>query len=171
MSHKLYGKYRGTVLDNIDPLGQGRIIAEVPDALGLAPSTWAEACAPLAGVQSGVWLAPQIGAGVWIEFERGDPNFPIWSGCRWLSIADVPVLAQNGPAASPPIVLQTPGGAALALSDAPGLFGRHPLKDGGRRDDLDQRRRHRHRQRQGRRDHADRADGRGQQRRLDGDMI
>ncbi len=131
MSHKLYGKYRGTVLDNIDPLGQGRIIAEVPDALGLNPSTWAEACAPLAGVQSGVWLVPQIGAGVWIEFERGDPDFPIWTGCRWLSVADVPVLAQNGPAASPPIVLQTPGGAALALSDAPGPSGGILLKTAG----------------------------------------
>ncbi len=63
MSGKLYGKYRGTVMDNLDPMRRGRIVAEVPDALGLAPSGWAEACAPLAGAQSGVYLVPQIGAG------------------------------------------------------------------------------------------------------------
>ena len=123
MSHKLYGKYRGAVLNNIDPMGRGRIVAEVPDALGLAPSAWAEACAPLAGVQSGVCLVPEIGAGVWIEFERGDPDFPIWTGCRWDSSADVPPLAQTGSPANAPIVLQTPGGAALMLSDAPGAAG------------------------------------------------
>ena len=131
MSHKLYGKYRGAVLNNIDPLGRGRIIVEVPDALGLSPSAWAEACAPLAGVQSGVYLVPQIGAGVWIEFERGDPGFPIWTGCRWDSGADVPPLAQTGPPANPPIVLQTPGGAALMLSDAPGAAGGIVLKTAG----------------------------------------
>ena len=128
MSGKLYGKYRGAVLDNIDPLGRGRILAEVPDAPGLFSSAWAEACAPLAGVQSGVYLVPQIGAGVWIEFERGDPDFPIWTGCRWDSAADVPPLAETGPPASPPIVLQTPGGAALMLSDAPGPTGGILLK-------------------------------------------
>jgi uncharacterized protein involved in type VI secretion and phage assembly len=131
MSHKLYGKYRGAVLDNIDPLGRGRIIAEVPDALGLTASAWAEACAPLAGVQSGVYLVPEIGAGVWIEFERGDPGFPIRTGCRWESSADVPPLAQTGSPANPPIVLQTPGGAALMLSDAPGATGGIVLKTAG----------------------------------------
>ncbi len=66
---------------------------------------------------------PQIGAGVWIEFERGDPDYPIWSGCRWASAADVPTLAAAGSAPSAAIVLQTPGGAALMLSDAPGATG------------------------------------------------
>ena len=159
MSHKLYGKYRGAVLNNVDPMGRGRIIAEVPDALGLTPSAWAEACAPLAGVQSGVYLVPQVGAGVWIEFERGDPDFPIWTGCRWDSAADVPPLAQTGPPANPPIVLQTPGGAALMLSDAPGAAGGDSFEDRGRRDDLDQRRRNFHRQWKRRRHHPDRADG------------
>ena len=115
---KYYGKYRGTVADNLDPMRRGRIVAEVPDALGLVPGAWAEACAPLAGVQSGVYLVPQIGAGVWIEFERGDPDFPIWTGCRWDSPADVPTLAQTGPPANPPIVLRTPGGATISITDA-----------------------------------------------------
>ena len=26
---------------------------------------------------------PQIGAGVWVEFEQGDPDYPIWTGCFW----------------------------------------------------------------------------------------
>ena len=55
----------------------------VPDVLGLVPSTWAEPCVPLAGPTGppmGVYLVPPIGAGVWVEFEHGDPDYPIWVG-------------------------------------------------------------------------------------------
>lgn len=119
---RFYGKYRGTVLNNIDPEQRGRIVAEVPDVSGVAPGGWAEACVPIAGPQCGIYVLPQIGAGVWIEFERGDPAFPIWSGCWWPAAADVPALAA-GLTVDPPIVLQTPGQAVMLLSDAPGPTG------------------------------------------------
>jgi hypothetical protein len=123
MSAKLYGKYRGTVVNNLDPMGLGRIQAEVPDVFGAAaPSAWAEACAPLAGALSGVYLVPQIGAGVWIEFEGGDRNRPIWSGCRWTSAAEVPAVASVAPAPIPPIVLHAPG-ATLMLSELSSVGG------------------------------------------------
>src|SRR5215471_6781981 len=98
-SQKFYGKYRGTVINNIDPLQVGRLMVEVPDVLSLAPSSWAEPCVPLAGPtgpQMGVYLVPPIGAGVWIEFGQGDPDYPIWVGCRWGAASDVPPLAQAG---------------------------------------------------------------------------
>ena len=85
-SRLFYGKYRGTVVNNIDPLLRGRLLLEVPDVTSLSPTSWAEPCVPLAGPTGppmGVYMVPPIGAGVWVEFERGDPSKPIWVGCRW----------------------------------------------------------------------------------------
>lgn len=86
LNKKFYGKYRGTVLNNVDPEQRGRLMAMVPDVLAENPSSWAEPCVPLAGPTGhpmGVYLVPPISAGVWIEFEQGDSSRPIWSGCRW----------------------------------------------------------------------------------------
>ena len=81
-SKKYYGKYRGKVIDNIDPLFLGRIIPEVP-ALPGTKLNFAQPCVPYAGPGVGFYAIPPIGANVWIEFEGGDPTFPIWSGCFW----------------------------------------------------------------------------------------
>jgi hypothetical protein len=127
---KYYGKYRGTVVQNIDPELRGRIMCEVPDVLGLVPSSWCEACAPLAGptgVPMGVYLVPPIGAGVWVEFEHGDPNKPIWSGCRF-GIGDIPPMAMAGLPVSPSIILQTSLQNMVAISDLPGPTGGIMLK-------------------------------------------
>ncbi len=118
---RFYGKYRGVVTDNFDPMQIGRVMAQVPDVLGEVPSNWALPSAPAAGVQAGCFIVPPIGSQVWIEFERGDPSLPIWTGGFWGLAADVPALALT-PAATPPgqnIVLQTTGQNTLALSDAP----------------------------------------------------
>jgi uncharacterized protein involved in type VI secretion and phage assembly len=118
---RFFGKYRGLVIDNLDPLQIGRIQAQVPDVLGEAPSSWALPCIPAAGSQAGCFIVPPIGSQVWIEFEQGDPDFPIWTGGFWRLAADVPVAALT-PAPIPPgqnIVLQTTGQNALVLSDAP----------------------------------------------------
>ena len=117
-----YGKYRGTVINNVDPLLRGRLLLEVPDVTGLVPSSWAEPCVPLAGPTGppmGVYMVPPIGAGVWVEFERGDPSKPIWVGCRWGLPSDVPPLALAGLPVSPNICMQTMGQNMLMLSDMP----------------------------------------------------
>ncbi|OUL98514.1 phage baseplate assembly protein V [Variovorax sp. JS1663] len=117
-----HGKYRATVLQNIDPEQRGRLQLMIPDVLGPLPSTWAEACVPLAGPTGppmGVYMVPPIGAGVWVEFERGDPNYPVWVGCRWGGQSDIPLLAKAGLPASPNIVMQTLGQQTLVISDAP----------------------------------------------------
>src|SRR5204862_2003047 len=67
-----YGKYRGTVSDNQDPLNQGRIKANVPEILGEVDSGWALPCVPYAGDKTGVYTVPPVGAGVWVEFQAGD---------------------------------------------------------------------------------------------------
>lgn len=126
--NRYYGKYRGTVINNVDPEQRGRILVMVPDVLGTVPSTWAEPCVPLAGVQSGVYLVPTTGAGVWVEFEQGDPDYPIWSGGRWGPSAEIPSIALAGVPVSPNMVLQTSGQNSIVISDLPGPTGGIMLK-------------------------------------------
>src|SRR5579871_6057307 len=73
---RFYGKYRGVVIDNIDPAQIGRIQAQVPDVLGEVPSSWALPCASAAGLQAGCFIVPPTGSQVWIEFEQGDRDYP-----------------------------------------------------------------------------------------------
>jgi len=126
--NKFYGKYRGTVTVNVDPEQRGRIMAMVPDVLGVIPSSWAMPCFPIAGKQQGTYFIPQIGAGVWVEFENGDPSYPIWTGCFWGAVAEVPALALAGNPASPSIVLQTSLQNAVIISDLAGPTGGIMLK-------------------------------------------
>lgn len=127
-STKYYGKYRGTVVQNIDPEQRGRIQAIVPDVSSLVPSTWATACVPLSGKSMGTYVVPQVGSGVWIEYEQGDADYPIWTGCFWGVAADVPPLALAGNPVSPSIVLQTGLQNTVLLSDVPGPTGGIMLK-------------------------------------------
>jgi uncharacterized protein involved in type VI secretion and phage assembly len=130
-SQQFLGKYRATVLNNVDPEMRGRLMLNIPDVLGVVPSTWAEPCTPLAGPTGppmGVYLVPPIGAGVWVEFEHGDPNYPIWVGCRWGGPSDIPPLAHAGLPVSPNIVMQTVGQNSFVISDLPGPTGGIMLK-------------------------------------------
>ncbi len=125
---KYYGKYRGTVVNNIDPLQLGRIQAMVPDVSALLPSSWAMPCVPVAGKQMGTYFVPQVGAGVWIEFEQGNPDYPIWTGGYWGLAAEVPALALVGVPGNPSMVLQTTAQNTIAISDLPGPTGGIMLK-------------------------------------------
>lgn len=127
-NEKYYGKYRGMVLNNIDPMQKGRLLVQLPDVLGLSISSWAMPCVPIAGPQMGTFVLPIIGAGVWVEFEGGDPDYPIWTGGFWGSAAEVPVLALAGLPASPNIVLQTTAQNTVVVSDLPGPTGGIMLK-------------------------------------------
>jgi uncharacterized protein involved in type VI secretion and phage assembly len=81
LRNRFFGKYRGVVTD-IDA-GTLRIKATVPAVLADQPTGWARACVPFAGPDMGIAFLPEIGAGVWIEFEGGDVSYPIWVGCFW----------------------------------------------------------------------------------------
>ena len=121
-NRKYYGKYRATVLLNVDPEQRGRLQLSIPDVLGGLPATWAEACVPLAGPSGppmGAYMVPPVGAGVWVEFEKGDPNLPVWVGCRWGAQSDVPTQAKMGLPTSPNIVLQTLAQHCVVISDSP----------------------------------------------------
>jgi hypothetical protein len=76
-----FGKYRGTVKE-VDQQ-TARIKAAVPAIYGTGVSPWAMPCLPFAGKKHGVAFLPEVDDGVWIEFEAGDPDVPIWSGFWW----------------------------------------------------------------------------------------
>lgn len=123
-----YGKYRGTVINNVDPMQMGRLMVQVPDVSNVLPSTWAMPCAPFAGAQSGSVAVPPAGASVWVEFEQGDSDYPIWTGCFWGSSAEVPPLALAAPPGVQAIVIQSVGQSTLMISDVPGPTGGILLK-------------------------------------------
>jgi uncharacterized protein involved in type VI secretion and phage assembly len=125
---KYYGIYRGTVVLNVDPLNIGRISVLVPDVSSITPTTWAMPAVPIAGKQMGTYWVPQIGAGVWVQFEAGDPDRPVWTGGWWGSVAEVPALALAGVPADPNFVIQTTLQNAIVVSDLPGPTGGIMLK-------------------------------------------
>jgi uncharacterized protein involved in type VI secretion and phage assembly len=118
-----FGKYRGVVTDNMDPLMVGRIRARVPDAMGDQESGWALPCAPFGGDGMGFFAVPKVGAGVWIEFEHGDPDYPVWSGCWWGSAAEMPPTLLAPPPPSKKLMLKTEGGHTVLIDDTPGIGG------------------------------------------------
>jgi hypothetical protein len=83
MSAPFYGKYRGKVENNVDPMQQGRVQVSVPAVLGEGTLSWAMPSVPYAGSSVGLFLIPAKGTNVWVEFEAGDTDYPIWSGCFW----------------------------------------------------------------------------------------
>ena len=98
----------------------------------------------------GAYMIPQIGAGVWVEFEQGNPDYPIWSGCWYGSAAEVPALALAGNPVSPNIVLQT--GLQNSSGDQRSAWSnrRHHAQEHDRRNPDRQRHRDLHSERQGR---------------------
>jgi hypothetical protein len=116
-TRQFFGKYRGTVVNNVDPQQMGRVQVSVPAVLGTGSLSWAMPCAPYAGPGVGFFAVPPVGANVWVEFEGGDPDYPIWSGCFW-GVGEtpaVPALAENK-------VFKT-SGVTMTLSDLPGAGG------------------------------------------------
>jgi uncharacterized protein involved in type VI secretion and phage assembly len=123
---KFFGKFRGTVTKNIDPEQRGRIQVVVPDVSGIAGvalNTWALPSLPIGGLQSGIFSVPIVGSGVWVEFEQGDLDYPIWTGIYWGSTVEVPALSHAIPPGVPGIVIQTPLQNGLIISDVPGAAG------------------------------------------------
>lgn len=112
-----YGKYRGKVANNVDPQQLGRLQVSVPAVLGEGRMSWATPCVPFAGNGVGFFAIPPVEANVWVEFEGGDPDYPVWSGCFW-GTGEVPA----SPALAGMNVLKTRM-ATLTLSDLPGTAG------------------------------------------------
>lgn len=122
-----FGKYRGKVEENVDPLLMGRIQVSAPSVLGKGRLSWAMPCAPYGGSGVGFVAIPPKGAHVWVEFEGGDTDFPIWSGCFWDPI-EFPKAA-----ILPTVKLFKTDTATLTLDDTPGIGGVSIEMTGGRK--------------------------------------
>lgn len=109
-----FGKYRGKVENNIDPKLMGRIQVSVPSVLGDGRLAWAMPCVPYAGPGVGLFLIPPVGANVWVEFEAGSTERPIWAGCFWGTTE-----AASFPATPEFKVLKT-GALTLTIMEPPG---------------------------------------------------
>lgn len=112
-----YGKYKGKVENNIDPLMQGRVQISCAAVLGDGKLSWAMPCSPYAGNGVGFFMVPPVGANVWVEFEGGDPDSPIVGGGFW-GTGEVPA----APAVAEMKVIKT-GAATITLNDLPGAGG------------------------------------------------
>jgi hypothetical protein len=112
-----FGKYRGKVENNIDPQLMGRIQVSCPAALGNGKMSWAMPSAPYAGPGVGFFAIPPKGAHVWVEFEGGNTDFPIWSGCFW-ALGDL-----SPDTAIPQKKMLKTDTTTLTLSDLPGPLG------------------------------------------------
>lgn len=80
---QFFSKYRGKVASTQDPLHLGRVQVQVPAIFGEGRTSWALPCTPYAGNDIGLFMVPPVGTNIWVEFEGGDPDYPIWSGCFW----------------------------------------------------------------------------------------
>ncbi len=111
---KYFGKYRGTVLNNIDPMRMGRLQVTCSQVYGPGVMAWAMPCVPFAGPMEGFYMLPRPTANVWVEFEAGDPDRPIWAGCFWTT-QTIP------PKAATPFMRTISGlGVDITLDDTPG---------------------------------------------------
>ncbi|MFJ2865890.1 phage baseplate assembly protein V [Kitasatospora sp. NPDC087314] len=111
---RYYGKYRGKVTGNVDPLMRGRVRVSVPAVLGTGRLSWAEPCVPYAGPGVGLFAVPPVGANVWVEFEAGDPDHAIVAGCFW---------GPGEPPASPAVAgvkMWKTDAVSIRLDDLPG---------------------------------------------------
>lgn len=104
---RFFGLYRGKAVNVSDPLQKGRVKALVPQVLGANITGWIEPCFPVVlnanhgdlgsndpittsedGPSSHTHTVtlyphaklPDIGQGIWVMFEAGDPDYPVWIG-------------------------------------------------------------------------------------------
>ncbi len=131
MSEPFYGKYRGIVTDVQDPLMQGRIKARVPEVLGDEESGWALPCLAFGGSRMGFFVLPDVGSAVWMEFEHGDPDYPVWAGSWFGSPTDMPADLMAPPYKK--TMLVTKSGHSITLDDTPGVGGITLKTSGGQK--------------------------------------
>jgi uncharacterized protein involved in type VI secretion and phage assembly len=115
MAGRFFGKYRGIVVNNNDPTGRGRLEVLVPSVMDKQP-VWALPCVPYAGANMGTYMMPEKDAGVWVEFEAGDPSYPIWVGCFWAD-GQAPKNARGAAAAPPLKIIRSQKGLLVTLDD------------------------------------------------------
>lgn len=124
IENKYYGKYKGLVVDNNDPKNLGRLRLKIPSILGEdMVSGWAMPCLPYGGANDqGFFFIPEVGAGVWVEFEEGNLEYPIWVGTYWTKPGGANEVPKPANTQSPPTrkIIKTKKGHSIELEDKDG---------------------------------------------------
>ena len=116
MTREFFGLYRGSVAANIDPLLRGRVQVSVPAVFGDGRLAWAEPCVPFAGNSVGGFALPPVGAAAWVQFEGGDPDYPVIAGCFWQT-------GESPAPGLPEVKMFKSDGITVTVSDVPGAGG------------------------------------------------
>jgi hypothetical protein len=116
---RYYGKYRGVVVTALDPEQRGRLFVRVTDINGPNITNWAVPCLPWGGLSMGSHVVPPTETNVWVEFEQGDPHFPIWVGCFWGTAIETPTIAKLSVPSAPIFALETMLKHAFVITDTP----------------------------------------------------
>jgi len=75
-----YSNYPAYVIENEDPLGQGRLLVLLGTILGPTSNpVWAYPKGSWSGDDCGIQIIPEIKDIVWVEFQNGKVTSPIWS--------------------------------------------------------------------------------------------
>ncbi len=120
VENRYYGKYRGLVTDNQDPEKRGRLKVQVPALMGETEIGWAMPCVPYGGGSDrGFYMIPEVGDGVWVEFEAGQLSYPIWTGTWWGS-DEAPKGAEGADPAPDLKIIKSRTGHVIELNDSDG---------------------------------------------------
>ncbi|MGH9928212.1 MAG: phage baseplate assembly protein V [Pyrinomonadaceae bacterium] len=118
---RFFGKYRALVVDNADPENRGRLKLSVPSVLGGdVVSAWALPCAPYGGAaDQGFFFIPEVEAAVWVEFEAGNLDYPVWVGTFWAKPGGASEVPKPGDSQSPPTrkIIRTLKGNSIEMED------------------------------------------------------
>jgi hypothetical protein len=118
---RYYGKYRAIVVENADPENRGRLQLSIPSVLGSdVVSPWALPCAPYGGADDqGFFFIPEKDAAVWVEFEAGMLDYPIWVGTYWSKPGGASEVPRPGDSQSPPTrkIIRTVKGHSIEMED------------------------------------------------------
>ena len=109
---KYYGKYSGEVTKNEDEDKLGQIWVKVPSVFGAELEVLARPCFATCH-----FFVPAVGTKVWVEFEAGNPSFPLWTGVWYPSGKTPPEAAIKPPDDR---VIQTPSGHTIEMMDKAG---------------------------------------------------
>jgi uncharacterized protein involved in type VI secretion and phage assembly len=94
---RFYSVYRAKVVDNKDPDFLGRIKVSCPYMnRGADLPQWVVPMPSFAGADHGIIFVPEIGEGVWIKFERGDKDYPMYTA-QWWGTGEMPADFKKNP--------------------------------------------------------------------------
>ncbi len=120
VENRYYGKYRAIVTDNTDPEKRGRLKVKVPALAGDLEMGWAMPCVPYGGGNdTGFYMIPEVGDGVWVEFEAGQISHPLWTGTWWAG-SEAPKGVENQDPHPDIKLIKTRSGNIIELNDTNG---------------------------------------------------